>query len=52
MTSGEKWQAVPEKKIFKDLYDFIHIQGQGQILRGDKSLIITCNEIHFFNHTL
>ena len=52
MTSDEKWQAVSEKKIFKDLYDFIHIQGQGKIPRGDISLIITFNEIHYFNHTL
>ena len=29
MKSGQKRQEVSEKKIFKDLYDFIHEQSPG-----------------------
>ena len=65
MKSGENWSTFSEK-TFKDYEIFIHVHlyianGQGQILSGDKILIVTKMICYFliltkrscyFDHTL
>ena len=59
-TEGPIWflvkigQAVSEKKTFKD-YEILYMyiaQGQGQIILGDKILIVTEGIFFYFDHTL
>ena len=51
MKSRGHWQAVPENKTFKDLYDFIHAHSPGARADtyppGDKILIGT-NKFYYF----
>ena len=51
MKSGENWSSPFREEDVKRLRDCIHVQEQGQIILGDKILIVT-KRVCYFDHTL